>query len=353
MKIKKYLFLSAISVFAVLAACIFIDNYDINQPQEDGTTAPRVKAGGVATFKVGGHVDVIKDMDNGETRLVFAMLAPRGWDVRNNATVTFQGGGPYNIDEVQTMSPIPLSTPPHAKPGYTWPEALMEKYGIGSNKLNDMEWVAWWADEAVPYSNGLKTDYTVTIDVNVGEENVIAYLGFFMSHSVYGMADDLNGNKHYDQTFTHEVFTVYGGPGETTDFTKVFLNMIEPARSLQDDLVTFTFAGESASNDLVKCDEVFFEATAYTAEGGVYTVNKRGDETLMTRPNTFSQNYSITLWPVGFFGIPDGETITNIDYFFTNRDGSVKVNKSFDMKINDENPENDDIPFTFQMKCGV
>lgn len=349
MKIRKYLFLSAISVFAVLAACIFIDGYDIDQPQEDGSKAPRIKAGSVATFTVNGHVDVIKDKDNGDTRLVFAMLAPRGWNIRDNATVTFQGGGVYDPNEVQTMSPIPLSTPPHAKPGYSWGEALMEMYGIGSNKLNDMEWVAWWADTAVAYSNGLKANYTVTVKVAVGEENVIAYLGFVMTHSVYGLANDLNDNKHYDQTFTSEAFTVYGGPGETTDFTKTFLNMTEPARSLQDDLITFTFAGESAANDLVKCDEIFFEGTAYTAEGGEY----KGDKILMTRPNTITQNYSVTLWPVGFFEVPDGETVTHIDYIFTNSDGSVVVNKSFDMRVNGEIPESDDIPFNYQMKCGV
>lgn len=352
MKIKKYLYWGALSIFAVLAACIYINSYDINQPQEDGTMAPRIKAGEVATFTLNGNVASVQDSE-ADSRLVIAMLAPRSWDVRNKATLTFRAGVAFDPFEDQTMSPIPETAPPSAKPGYTWSEALMERYGIGANKFNDMEWVAWWADTAVPYSNGLKTDYTVTIKVPVSEENLIAYLGFFVSHSARGFADDLNDNKHYDQTFTHEKFTVYGGPDETIDYTKTRFNMMDPTRSLQDDLITFTFAGESNVNDLVKQEEIYLDATAYTAEGGKYHVGKRDSETLMTRPNTFTRNYSVTIWPVGFFGIPEGETVTKIDYFFTNRDGSVVVNKSYDMTINGDTPESDDIPFTYYMKCGV
>ena len=73
----------------------------------------------------------------------------------------------------------------------------------------------------------------------------------------------------------------------------------------------------------------------------------------MTRPNTITRNYSVTIWPVGFFGIPEGETITKIDYYFTNRAGDVVVNKSYDMTINGDTPESNDIPFTYYMKCGV
>jgi len=356
-KIVKYSALAAVSVFAVLSACIFIDGYDIDQPQEDGSMAPRIEAGKTATFTLTGNINCIKDSEEEgvwfDTRFVVAMLAPRSWDIRNNTTVTFQGGTFYDPLDIQTMTPIPETASPHAFPGYTWNDALMEKYGIGANKYNDMEWVAWQADIPVTYSNGNKAQYTVTIKSKVSNENLIAYLGFVTTHSKYAMADDLNNNKHYDHTFTHETFTVYGGPDETIDYTKTRFNMTEPTRSLQDDLVTFTFAGETNVNDLVKCDEIFFEATAYTAEGNEYKVDKRDSETLMTRPNTVTQNYSVTIWPAGFFGIPEGETITHIDYFFTNRDGSVVVNKSYDAILNGDTPSSDDIPFTYYLKCGI
>ncbi len=347
----KYLSWSALLVFALFFACVYIDSYNINQPQPDGTEAPRVEVGKEATFTVKGNVLASGDGDE-DTRLVIAMLAPRSWDVANNTVATFSASGFYDPLDVQTMSVIPSSLSPHAKPGYTWPDALREKYGIGNNKYNDMEWVAWWADDPVPYSNGSRGEYTINLKTTVSDENLIAYLGFVVTHSARGLSDDV-GNPHYASVFPSELFTVYGGAGETIDYTKTRFNMTEPARALQDDLISFTFAGETNVNDLINCDEIFFESTAYTAEGGVYTVNKRDSETLMTRPNTFEHNYSVVIWPAGFYSIPEGETITRIDYCYTNRDGSIVVNKAYDMKINGDTPESDDIPFTYTLRCGV
>lgn len=347
----KYLSWSSVLLFALFCACVYIDSYEINQPQPDGTQAPKVEIGKVATFILKGNVASIQDSEE-DSRFIVAMLAPRSWDIANNTVITFSGGGFYDPLDVQTMSVIPAGTAPYAYPGYTWPDALRMKYGIGGNKYNDMEWVAWWADSPKPYSNGSKGQYTVTIKSTVSEENLVAYLGFFVSHSARGFADDIS-TPHYTAVFPSELFTVYGGPDETIDFTKTRFNMIEPTRALQDDLISFTFAGETNVNDLINYDEIYFESTAYTAEGGVYTVNKRDRETLMTRPNTFEHNYSVVIWPAGFYSIPDGETITRIEYCFTNREGTVVVNKAYDMKINGDTPENDDIPFTYYLRCGV
>ena len=348
----KYLSWSSVLVFALFCACIYIDSYDINQEQPDGSKEPRIEVGKVATFTLTGHVASIQDSEE-DSRFIVAMLAPRSWDIANKTVITFSAGNFYDPLDVQTMSVIPAGIAPSSKPGYTWPDALREKYGIGNNKYNDMEWVAWWADTPVPYSNGAKAQYTVTIKSTVSQENLTAYLGFVVTHSARGLSDDLNGNTHYSSAFPSELFTVYGGPDETIDFTKTRFNMTEPTRALQDDLISFTFAGETNVNDLVNCDEIFFESTAYTAEGGVYTVNKRDEETLMTRPNTFEHNYSVVIWPAGFYSIPEGETITHIDYCFTNRDGSIVVNKAYDMTINGDTPENDAIPFTYNLRCGV
>ena len=102
-----------------------------------------------------------------------------------------------------------------------------------------------------------------------------------------------------------------------------------------------------------KCEQIYFEGKAYTAEGGEYTVKDRSDDLLMKRENTFTHSYSVTIWPAGLFNIPEGETITKIDYVFTNADGSIVVNKSLDDKMSGGTPASDDVPFTFNLVCGV
>ena len=78
-------------------------------------------------------------------------------------------------------------------------------------------------------------------------------------------------------------------------------------------------------------DAIYFEATAYTDNGKAYTVNERSDKTLMMKEDqAFTNTYSLTIWPTDFFGIEDGETITRIEYLFTNADGTVSVSQTED-----------------------
>lgn len=343
----NYLSIMIAACVGLLVACVYLDSVDIDQPQPDGTMAPRIKAGEVATFTVKGHMD-LKENHEGQ-RLVFALLAPRSWDIRNNSVVTYRASSVLDFEDVQKMSPIPENASPKNMLGYTWPEALMERFGIGLNRYNDMEWVAWQADEGVEVFNGSQPNYEVTIRTKVGNENSIVNLSFFINYIDDGLSQD---GERFKVEHCSVPFTIYDGVGEVIDYTKYRFNTIEPNRALQDDLVTFTFAGEAYDNDLIHCDEIFLEGTAYTEEGGVYPVNVRDARTLMTRANTFSHNYSVTMWPKDFFSIPDNETISRIEYVFTNRDGSVKINKSLSDIMSGETPADDDQPFTFTLGCG-
>lgn len=349
MKTKvKYLSILS-SVFAMLlVACVYLDSADINQVQADGSMAPKIKVNEVATFTLKGHMD-IKEGSDVDARLVIGMLAPRSWDIRNNATMTFQANRLCDPEDINTMSPIPEGSAPKNMEGYSWSEALMSRFGIGTNLYNDMEWVAWQSDNAFPYFNGSKPDYTVTIKCKMSNDNIIACLGFVVNHTNDGLSTSAD---HHKVLYT-DPFTVYGGNGEVIDFTKQRFNTVEPARILQDDIVTFTFGGDAFDNDLVACSEIFFESIAYTFEGGVYTNNRRENENMLRRDNSHSNSYSVTLWPVQFFDIPEGETIQRIDYVFTNRDGSIVVNKSLSDELNGDTPASDDIPFSFYLQTGV
>lgn len=141
---KIYAFM-ALACIAFMTACVFLDSLEVDQPQPDGTMAPRIKVGETATFTVKGHVDVSGDRDDADI-LVFAMLAPRNWNIRYNVVPTYHATESLDPEDEQTMSVIPDASSPKNMPGYTWPEALMERFGLGPNRFNDMEWVAWQAD---------------------------------------------------------------------------------------------------------------------------------------------------------------------------------------------------------------
>lgn len=350
-KSKIFAFM-ALACIVFLGACVYLDSFDVNQPQDDGSMAPRIKIGETATFTISGHMDVSGDRDAADI-LVFAMLAPRDWNIRYNVVPTYRGTEALDWDVEQTMSVIPNTSAPKNMPGYTWPEALMERFGLGPNRFNDMEWVAWQADVPVWVTNGGHPKYEVTVKCKVGMENLVASLGFFIND----VADGLTTDDRYYKVVYSDPFTVYGGLGEVVDFSKVRFNTVEPTRALQDDFITFSFSGDAYANDLITdkntTGEIFFEAKAYTDAGNTYTVKERSDKTLMQRENTFTHTYNTTIWPAGFFQIQEDETITKIEYVFTNRDGSIVVNKSLDDLMGGGSPEKDDTPFTFNLLCGV
>lgn len=133
------------------------------------------------------------------------------------------------------------------------------------------------------------------------------------------------------------------------DWQDVILN---PNSFQQTYYVTFTFQGDINTNELIKAENVYIEATAYTIEGKIYTVNEKSAKTLMKR-ETKLPRYNVTLWPGGFFNIPDGETISRIEYIFTNEDGTVSISQSDDSRDNEGEEVEEGIkePFVFEFQC--
>ena len=337
----KYLGLMAVACIAFMTACMYLDSISIDQPQEDGTMAPQIKAGEVATFKINGYVAPNADQ---KSRFVVAMLAPRGWNIAQNAEVSFTGTQiTESPDHVYTMKVIPANEAPKNMPGLTWPDALMQRLGLGPNRYNDMEWVAWQADEAIQAYNGSHADYEVTLKVKVGPENLKAGLGFFINN----IDDGLTGDDRYYKYMFSDAFTVYGGTGEEIDYTSVRFYSVEPSRSLQDDIITFTFDGDAYDNPLSEEPEIYMECAAVTESGNRYP----GARIPMIRESVTTHSYSATLWPVGHFGIPEGETVTDIEYSFTNGNGTIVINKSYEMEVSGKEHDSDDIPFSFTLRC--
>ncbi len=92
------------------------------------------------------------------------------------------------------------------------------------------------------------------------------------------------------------------------------------------------------------------EAIAYTDQGKEYPVIEKTEKTLMKKYGKYGDTYTLTLWPVGFFGIPDGETILRIDYVFTNKNRTIIITKSDDEGDKPEEGEEGE-PFSSYLQC--
>lgn len=352
-KLMKYKFgKHKVKAFFMLVLCLIvigcsflINEVNVKQENEAGEMVAYIKAGEVATFTFSGEINIDGSASN-ETFIV-AFLAPRSWNVSQNATVTYREDR-YEPEVDHRMTVIPDTEQPANYKGMTWGAALRKKYGVRSNVLNDMEWITFKSESYAEVSGSIH--YTVTIKCNSGKNNLRFRPSFFINHSSNGLGED---NTHYSVKDADDCFEVVEGAGGVIDFCSTHYNQIEPLSALQDDFVTFTFQGDiNLDNELIQAENVYIEATAYTVEGNKYVVNEKSTKTLMKREVKLPR-YSMTCWPGGFFNIPEGETISYIEYIFTNEDGTVSISKSDDSRDNEgeEVEEGKKEPFVFELQC--
>lgn len=340
--------LSTALIMLVVVGCVYLDSVSIMQLQDDGTNAPVAKAGSVATFLVNGNINCQED--HGDVQFIVSFLAPKSWNVRQNAQVTYKTTLHTNPDEELPMAVVPESSLPKNGGGRSWGEALMQDYGVGPNVLSDMEWVTFVTVDKWSIFNGDKPKYNIFIRTNVGELNLKAYLGFFVNHTDDGIS---SGNDHKKVKFSDEVFEVVDGKGLTIDYANEHFNKVQPLASLQDDFITFSFNGGITDNELSKADEVYFEATAYDSNHlPLGSVSEKSSKTLMRRESAFNEVRNLTFWPVDFFGIPAGTQIDYIEYVFTNKDRSIVVTQSDDdFAVNGTVITEPKMPFVFSLLC--
>ncbi len=316
LKIRRYHFLVLAFVIAIaVTGCVYIDSFSVTQVI-DGKEVNYAYANTEATFTLKGHIEAHED--HSDVNFVVGFLVPKSWKVAENGKVTYKCDLAEDHDQIMTMSVMPSSQLPKNGNGRTWVECLTQEYGVGTNVLDDMEWVVFQTDDKYTIINNQFPTYTIWLKTNVGEKNLKCHIGVFVNHTDDGFS---NGSDHKKVQFSSECFEVVGGKGATLDFCSNHYNKVSPMTSLQNDLITFTFNGSVNANKLAGADAVYFNGTAYTTDGKKYELTERSAKTQMTRENAYSDNYSITVWPVGLFGIPVTETIERITYYFTSKDG--------------------------------
>jgi hypothetical protein len=315
-------------IASLVASCVYIDSISVLQTY-DGKEVAYAHAGDIATFTVKGHIDCAANVSS--THFVVAILVPKSWKVAENAVVTYKCDLAEDHETIMKMSVIPESETPKNGGGRTWVECLNQTYGVGTNVLDDMEWVVFQTDDTWEISSGQKPNYTIWIRTKMGTQNLKCHLGFFVNHTDDGFS---GGTDHKKYMFSSECFEVVGGTGDVIDFCNYHFNKVTPMAALQDDFLTFSYVGGVATNPLISSGgDIYFRAQAITTDGKTYTVDEKTAKTLMKRDAAQEGTYNITFWPGGFFNVPEGEQLAAIRYWFENKDGSIIVGSS-----DEENP---------------
>jgi hypothetical protein len=293
--VRKSAGFGLLSLIFLLAGCITIDGVD--QPS---TAQP----GQIITITV--KMEIRQTKDNPADRIFFGFLAPRDWNAGANTTVTFSSD---RGDGKMTLVP-PGSIAMGGKNG--WPGLLNSRFGIGVNLIKDLEWVTFQTDASYAATNcGPVVKGTIKIITKAGMQNEIVRLGY------YATAEDIM--DPVDNPFYSKELSIVGGKGPLLDFVHPQTATVVPLRSVDNDYITMTFDGNARQTALTGSSAVYLLASAYTRDQQVIKVS---DENGATRLAPLGNNkWRIQFWPRSFFHLREDQSLSKIEYYFTNRAG--------------------------------
>ncbi len=309
-------------LIATTWAFIFTQCFNITEVEQPIAA----NAGEMMTIVV--NAEVLEDLNNpganpGGSELVFGFMAPKSWNVAENATVTVNSS-PFS-QQLVLMNPEEIQ--PNSDPAVPWVEDLENRVGFGAN-YGEMEWVMYEATEPYqPQFPELPLRGTITVEVVVGADNLITQLGYFIGDNEWGIWDF---NDNFDFFFT-DCMEVINGQGEIIDLCGdppgPSTVEITPSTFGWNDILHVRFDASSGEGGeptrLAGASSVFWCATALLQDGSTIDICTPSDVNSMA----FEGNdiWSLTLWPADFFELEDANEIVSVSYNFTNDAQNIVV----------------------------
>lgn len=307
----------------VVTRCVYLDGVD--QP----TT---VRAGETVNTTLRAHITAAEDRTN--VRFVIGVLVPRSWRAAENMEMHYTSNF-GNGELVQVPANVRA---PNSGNTLAWSPALMNKFGIGPNLIDDMEWVVFWTREQYNIRNGDGPEITAQIAIKSGAQNMRFKFGYFIASSIDGLNDFLGGPGALYKTLFTDCFEVTDGEGDIQDFCNPPQTTIDPLRSTDNDIITLTYDRDVLPGPLG--DEVFLCATAELSDGTTKSRCEPNTEQQLRKVTGAQGRFETTFWPRQYFGLAENETIERLTYYFTDSSGAVRVGYA-----------NTEEPFVYTFRC--
>lgn len=255
-----------------------------------------------------------------KTQLIFAVLAPKSWNIASNAQLTLTttgytlGGGNVK-DEPLTLVPATETEFTTAKP---WAAAFQSTVGLMGN-FGPVEWVVFQSSTKFEINDqgpDKEVIGTIKIRLKTGPQAIKLYMGY----TFCGKEKGFDGEK-YKVNATPKVLTVTGGVLPMLDYTKLSLVSTVPATFGYGDIFSVVF--EEKETPLKGAEQIFLNGKVIYDGGQVKEITTADAKTLMEKiGETTRQRY---IYPKEFFGLPSTAIIEKVYVRFSNADHSIVV----------------------------
>lgn len=311
------------AVLLVVVRCVYLDGID--QPDS-------VRAGETVNTTLRAYIQAAEDRTN--VRFVIGILVPRSWRAAENTQIRYTS----NFGDGELVQ-IPANVrAPNSGNTLAWAPALLNKFGIGPNLIDDMEWVVFWTREQYTIRNGNRPEITAHISIKSGQQNMKFKFGYFIASSEDGLNDFLGGPGALYKTRFTDCFDVTDGEGDLQDFCNPPQTVVDPYRSTDNDILTITFDRDILPGPLG--DDIFLCAQATLTDGRVITRCEAAGAYKLRSVTGAQGRFEISLWPRQFFSLQAGEVIQRLTYHFTDPTGQIKLGYA-----------NTEEPFVYTFRC--
>lgn len=263
------------------------------------------------------------------SNFMVAVLVPKVWKARQNATITFTSDISSGS---QPMTVIPVGTAAPQGGGVDWPTLLLNKIGNGGNLIPDYEWVAFYSNSSYSVAGNATIHATVSINIKTSPDNLSFKLGYCVANSTDGLSDPSRFGSYFPGCFQ------VNGTGDLIDFCNPQLSFIDPRTSLDNDIITVTFDGGVTHTALDNASQVYLCMTGVLTTGDSIAVCTQADATRMTSLGL--NKWQKDIWPRKLFNLTDNQHLSGLRYYFTDAGGSNKVGYG-----------GGSAPFTYTFKC--
>jgi len=310
-------------VLLVVVRCVYLES--VEQPAS-------VRAGETVNTTLRAYIQAAEDRTN--VRFVIGVLVPRSWRAAENTEMHYTS----NFGDGELVQ-IPANVrAPNSGNTLAWSDALMNKFGIGPNLVDDMEWIVFWTREQYTIRNGDRPEITTHISIKSGTQNMKFKFGYFIASSEDGLNDFLGGPGALYKTQFTDCFDVTDGEGDLLDFCNPPQTVVDPYRSTDNDILTITFDRDILPGPLG--EDIFLCANATLTDGREISRCGTSEEYRLEPVSGASGQYEISLWPRQFFELAPGEVIERLAYHFTDAYGQIRVGYA-----------NTEEPFVYTFHC--
>lgn len=313
--LKKYKYwLAVLLLSAGVVGCMFIE--EIIHPDDAKVNE---------TIDITVKIKLVPETDD-NSRLVFAILAPKSWNIASTADVKFsttgytKGAGDVTNEKMTLMSDNELEFSTSSK----WSTAFQSKIGLMGN-LGPVEWVVFESSTSFVTEDPKKggdpeIKATVNIKLKTGSQAIKVFMGYVFCGKHYGF-----GNDRYEDNALSKVLTVTGGSLPMLDYTTVTLVSTVPSTFGYGDIFSVLFEEKVGSIEtaLLGADKVYLYGKVIYNNGLEKTVDVINSKTLMEKiGETTWQKY---IYPKEFFGLPADAVITKTYFHFSNEAKTIIV----------------------------